>query len=46
MTDNPKYVTMVNHHDVAATQQVYTNRMFTERGIYTALMKSNKPIAE
>ena len=46
MADNSKYVTMVNHHDVAATQQVYTNRMFTERGIYTALMKSNKPIAE
>lgn len=22
------------------------SRMFTERGIYTALMKSNKPIAE
>ena len=42
-------VTMVNHQGVAATQQVgesSRSRMFTEMGIYTALMKSNKPIAK
>lgn len=48
MADNPKYVILVNHQGVSldACGKVPHDRMFTERGIYTALMKSNKPIAE
>lgn len=37
MLDNHKLVTPANHRD---------DRFFTEMGIYKALMKSNKPIAE